>query len=185
MWCKRSPNLSGSFDEFGDNNRMFGWESSSSTEECLHLLRAVHYIHSGSTKDKWRSQQTRVTNTGSKVQCIILWWNTGENAISNSEILGNFIFILTNDVSDRHGACPTPISSNIAENLALLSAASMSNGEVPSMLTLLSYSGSARLFGIWPPTDMITPDDFYKTTRQLVIDTVDNAQWMRRVTSNS
>ena len=76
------------------------------------------------------------------------------------------MMLLTNELSDLHGACPTPISSSIAENLALLSAASMSSGDVPSMFTSLLCRGKARLLGICPPTEIIAPFDFYKTKQQ-------------------
>ena len=50
-----------------------------------------------------------------------------------------------------------PSVSHILLNLERSSAHSMSFGDVPKMRTLLCASGSDRLFGICPPTLMITP----------------------------
>ena len=45
------------------------------------------------------------------------------------------------------------------ENLYRFSAVSIISGDVPSTLTFCRCSGSAMLFGVWPPIEMITPDD--------------------------
>lgn len=64
---------------------------------------------------------------------------------------------LTREERDIQGAWSTPISSKTAENTDRSSALSIIIGLVPRILTPFLYKGRARLFGIWPPTDTMTP----------------------------
>ena len=74
----------------------------------------------------------------------------------------------TNDDSDLHGACPIPMSSMMAEKTDRSSALSICTGLVPRMFTPRLYRGSARLFGICPPTDIIAPPQPYINIFSLV-----------------
>lgn len=55
------------------------------------------------------------------------------------------------------GAWATFSSSKTAEKIERSSALSICRGLVPMILTPFLYRGTARLFGIWPPTDMMQP----------------------------
>ena len=61
-----------------------------------------------------------------------------------------------------HGAWATFSSSKTAEKMERSSALSICRGLVPMILTPFLYRGTARLFGIWPPTDMMQPPHAWK-----------------------
>lgn len=60
------------------------------------------------------------------------------------------------------GAWATFSSSKTAEKMERSSALSICRGLVPMILTPFLYRGTARLFGIWPPTDIMQPPHAWK-----------------------
>lgn len=59
--------------------------------------------------------------------------------------------------TECHGACLISKSSNSFENNCLSSALSIIMGDVPNIFILFLCNGNAKLFGICPDTDTITP----------------------------
>ena len=67
------------------------------------------------------------------------------------------------EVSALHSGWSTPMRSSMAENLSRSSALSMLRADVPRMFTRCASRRRARLFGICPPVDTMTPCGFSKS----------------------
>lgn len=76
----------------------------------------------------------------------------------NGRTIGNISFLLTRELRALHGAWATPRSSSILEKTDRSSARSICRGLVPRIFTPFRCSGTARLFGICPPTDTMLPE---------------------------
>ena len=66
-------------------------------------------------------------------------------------------YAFSTEVTGTHSGWSMPRRSHMSLNFERSSAHSMSVGAVPKMRTWLCARGSDRLFGICPPTLMITP----------------------------
>ena len=64
------------------------------------------------------------------------------------------------ELSALHSGWSTPMRSSMAENLSRSSALSIDLAEVPKIGTCCASSFIARLLGIWPPVETITPCGF-------------------------
>ena len=67
------------------------------------------------------------------------------------------MWIASKEESSFQRGWSIPNSSNISENLWRFSASSILKGEVPKILIDWSYNFIAKLFGIWPPVEIIVP----------------------------
>lgn len=77
--------------------------------------------------------------------------------LKNTLIYKRIRCLLTKELRERHSGWSISSSSRIAEKTDLFSALSIIVGLVPKIVAPWLYSGRARLFGIWPPTEIITP----------------------------
>lgn len=67
-------------------------------------------------------------------------------------------YLLTRELRAFHGAWATPRSSRTLEKMERSSARSICKGLVPRIFTPFMCKGTARLFGICPPTDTMLPE---------------------------
>ena len=83
------------------------------------------------------------------------------------------------EVSALHSGWSTPMRSSIAENLSRSSALSMLFAEVPKILICCASRRSAKLFGICPPVDTMTPCGFSKSRISITRSKVNSSKYRR------
>ena len=87
------------------------------------------------------------------------------------------------DVSSLHSGWSTPMRSSMAENFSRSSALSISLALVPKIGTFIASSFMARLLGICPPVDTITPKGFSNSIISITRSNVSSSKNRRSVTS--
>ena len=83
------------------------------------------------------------------------------------------------EVNALHSGWSTPMRSNMAENLSRSSALSMLLAEVPRMFTCCASRRMARLFGICPPVETMTPCGFSSSRISMTRSNVNSSKYRR------
>ena len=83
------------------------------------------------------------------------------------------------EVSALHSGWSTPMRSSMAENLSRSSALSILLADVPRIFTFCASRRSARLFGICPPVETITPCGFSRSRISMTRSKVSSSKYRR------
>lgn len=80
-----------------------------------------------------------------------------------------YVVALTRELRAFQGAWATPRSSKILEKMERSSARSICRGLVPRIFTPFKCNGTAKLLGIWPPTDTMLPEQSCRVEEKIYI----------------